>query len=565
MPAQVPHPAYNLMVATASPIRGLAELITRPPAWTRLEPQTESGNPDEWLATRIHDAAWMLGRQWQAGEFLGEDCGRPLSVEVTARCSQVTGFRPGRSDQGLTRTSLPPGAVIEPEVEREPWAKPGIADRATAGGALASALQAAGFAPTLPGFPDADLRAAEKGQSDPGWLLVARRSPDGEACATELEKGSPAWLSRAPAAALAAAKQWLEWYRQNVSDNSARTTSWQDPRFEYSFGLDTGTGPAARRLEAPLHDGGLVDWHSFELVPATAGTPADGVLRSARTHARRLRFAGMPEDRLWEFEDGFVNFGTMDVQANDLLRQCFLEFATLCGNDWLIAPLDLPRGALVEVTGVSYLTTFGETVTVGAATDVGRRGRFSMFTTNQTGKAVVTETAFLIPLGGRSAQEGPAREEVVFARDEAANMAWAIEVMVEGPDGLARDRRREPMAIQPIPQPTAGADLVYRLETDVPPWWVPLVPIPKPGLNGGFTLRKGSFSGTDSAAGRMLRPTPFDVFDEEVPREGVRVRRVPSLVRDEAGVLQRWIARRVAPAGGESASNLAYDNSVRPG
>ena len=94
---------------------------------------------------------------------------------------------------------------------------------------------------------------------------------------------------------------------------------------------------------------------------------------------------------------------------------------------------------------------------------------------------------------------------------------------------------------------------------------MPLVPIPKPGLNGGFTLRKGSFSGTDSAAGRMLRPTPFDVFDEEVPREGVRVRRVPSLVRDEAGVLQRWIARRVAPAGGESASNLAYDNSVRPG
>ncbi len=558
-------PSFAIMATQAFPFKGIVDLVTKPPAWTRLEPQSHSGNPDEWLATRIHDAAWMLGRQWQAGEFTGEDCGTPLSVEVTVRHRALAGFRPGRPDQGFARSAIAPGAVIEPEVEREPWAMPGIADRASAGCALAMTLAAAGVAAALPGFPEADLLAAEKDQSDPGWLLAARRSPDGEACAVALEAGAPAWLAGAPAATDAAAQQWLDWYRRNVSDNSARTTSWQDPRFEYSFSLDTGTGAAARRLHAPLHDGGLVDWHSFELEPAAAaaGGGAGSVSQSARSHAGRLRYAGMPADRLWEFEDGFVNFGKMDVQANDLIRQCFLEFATLCGNDWLIAPIDLPRGVLAEVTGVTYLTTFGETVTVQPASDVGRRGRFSMFTTNQTGKAVVTEAAFLIPPGGRSAQEGPAREDVVFARDEAANMAWAIEVMVERRDGLARDRRREPTVIAPTVQPIAGTDLVYRLETDVPPWWVPLVPVPKPGLDGGFTLRKGSFSETDSAVGRLLRPTPFDVFDEEVPREGVRVRRVPSLMRDELGVLQRWMARRVAPAGGESASNLAYDSTFR--
>ncbi|MDR7126398.1 hypothetical protein [Pseudotabrizicola sp. 4114] len=561
MCATVTHPTFDLMVERGFAFNDIIDILVKPVAWTRLEPQTRSGNPDAWLATKIHDAAWMLGRQWQAGEFLGEDCGTPLSVEVTVRHHALAGFRPGRLDQALKRTTLSPGAVIEPEVEREPWAMPGLADRATAGLALASALAASGANAALPGFSDADLTAAEKAGADPGWLLAARRSPDGEACALALEAGPPGWLSGAPAEANDAAKRWLEWYRRNVSDNVSLTTSWQNPRFEYSFALDTGTGAKARVLQAPLHDGGLIDWHTFELEPANPAAATAGEVQTARVHAGRLRYAGMPADRLWEFEDGFVNFGTMDVQANDLIRQCFLEFATLCGNDWLVAPIDLPRGVLAAVTGVSYRTTFGETVTVQAASDIGRRGRFSMFTTNQTGAAVVTEPMFLIPPGGRSAQEGPSREDVVFARDEMANMAWAIEVMVEGPDGLARDRRREATVMTPVPQPMPGADLVYRLETDVPPWWVPMVPVPKPGLTGGFSLRKGSFSDSDGARGRLLQPTPFDVFDEEVPREGVRVRRVPSVMRDEFGVLQRWIARRVGPAGGEAASNLAYDNT----
>lgn len=52
---------------------------------------------------------------------------------------------------------------------------------------------------------------------------------------------------------------------------------------------------------------------------------------------------------------------------------------------------------------------------------------------------------------------------------------------------------------------------------------------------------------------------------EEVPREGVRIRRVPSLLRDDQGRLQRWTARRVSAAWGESRSRLAYDVTEGPG
>ena len=138
MSGSIVHPTFEVMTLKPFPFKGIADIVTTPPAWTRLEPQSHSGNPDEWLATRIHDAAWMLGRQWQAGEFAGEDCGTPLSVEVTVRSRPVKGFRPGRLDQNLARSVLPQDAVIEPEVEREPWAMPGLADRATAGRTVAS-------------------------------------------------------------------------------------------------------------------------------------------------------------------------------------------------------------------------------------------------------------------------------------------------------------------------------------------------------------------------------------------------------------------------------------------
>ena len=89
-----------------------------------------------------------------------------------------------------------------------------------------------------------------------------------------------------------------------------------------------------------------------------------------------------------------------------------------------------------------------------------------------------------------------------------------------------------------------------------------MVPVPKG--SGGFFLRKGSFDGTDGARGRVLARLPFDLYDEEIPREGVRLVRVPSVLRDEQGRLTRWIARRVTTAWGEGRSRLAYDVTSGP-
>jgi hypothetical protein len=64
--------------------------------------------------------------------------------------------------------------------------------------------------------------------------------------------------------------------------------------------------------------------------------------------------------------------------------------------------------------------------------------------------------------------------------------------------------------------------------------------------------------------GILLRPQSALVLDdEEVPREGVRVQRVPALARKVDGSYMRWVTRTVTVGRGEGASGLAFDTAVR--
>lgn len=534
--------------------------VLAPPAWTRLEPQTLSGEPAQALAARVHDPLWLLARQWQFGEFDGEDAGTPVAVELAAGARSLSAFMP----EGHDARAIGPNDLIEPEAEAEPFTGATLRDRAEAGTLLAAMLADAG-ADIRPALVTACPLSVPADPSIPAmWLLLARGGIDGSTAAAQIEDDSflTSWAAGADATVQQAARDWLTWFRGNIEPAAKLGDCWQQARLEYGFSVRAGLGDDQRALRADAHDGGSVDWFSFDHDAAAriavdadpAAAPPTQV--AATVHATPLRYAGMPTTRLWRFEDGQVNFGMVEVQPHDLTRVAFLDFATVHADDWLIAPLDVPRGALIEMASVVYRTTFNERITV---TD-GNTGieDFELFTLDAPGG---TLRGLLVPPGGRNVMEGAAIEEVVFARDETANMVWAIEKRVQSPTGDSRERRLEP---QPSDEfTTAGAtDLTYRLETEVPGWWIPMVPVAN-GNSGGFHLRKGSFTDQDASLGRILAPMPLDMFEEEVPREGVVVRRVPALVRDNQGHLRRWIARRVSVARGEANSALAWDSALR--
>jgi len=167
--------------------------------------------------------------------------------------------------------------------------------------------------------------------------------------------------------------------------------------------------------------------------------------------------------------------------------------------------------------------------------------------------------------------EGAAIEDVLFARDEQANLVWGVERVVEAPDGRGRDRNDEwlPLAaaLDP-PPPPSPAPLAYRLMSAVPTHWIPFVAVHDSAENRGVRLERAAMLRLDAdppapipPVGRVLEPETkqYVVFEEEVPREGIRIRRVPVLCRSVDGRTYAWTSRRRTIGRGEQSSGLAFD------
>ena len=82
----------------------------------RLEPTPRATGIEEGLAARIHDPLWLLTRQWQLGEFHGQDAGTPAIVEVAGKTTVIDAWRGGQQatwadfDSAVT----PLDALVEP-------------------------------------------------------------------------------------------------------------------------------------------------------------------------------------------------------------------------------------------------------------------------------------------------------------------------------------------------------------------------------------------------------------------------------------------------------------------
>ncbi len=83
----------------------------------RTEPRGTSGTLEAGFAARLGDPLWMLGRQWQLGELLGEDAGSPVGADLDAETATISrgGYlsnsgsvrmcrRPARTTRARTRS-----------------------------------------------------------------------------------------------------------------------------------------------------------------------------------------------------------------------------------------------------------------------------------------------------------------------------------------------------------------------------------------------------------------------------------------------------------------------------
>src|SRR6185312_16663969 len=70
----------------------LAQKIITPTVvmWNRLEGRPRRPDFSRALKAEVRDPLWMLTRQWQMGEFIGEDAGSPVTAKVAWNTDEVT-------------------------------------------------------------------------------------------------------------------------------------------------------------------------------------------------------------------------------------------------------------------------------------------------------------------------------------------------------------------------------------------------------------------------------------------------------------------------------------------
>lgn len=575
-------------------------------SWTRLEPHARVDDLELGLRTglqaRVDDALWLLGRQWQIGELHGEDAGSPVAARVVAEAARVSRWRPGGGQALDVPAHVPLEALAERETIFPPLGAPvALRDRRLAAEA---GLQFLRYVAARLGHPDRadDYRkryldvyalpppTGEERLSLPAETvrfldLVAGRAPDGSRLYADLwvalppARGGQGRLPDRPpvagseqAAITAAIGDWFGWVDSLFSDARGAASAWDGPRLEYSFAVAARTSGGEVVLEAREYDGNRLDWYSFAPGAAGeslgAGGPATPVGRSVVPSP--ASYPGMPAPRWWELESSRVDFGGVEAGPSDLLRLLFVEFALVYGNDWFVLPVDrLPVGSVCRLDSLVVTDTFGvETEVTPFTGDVGAGEAWRMFRlTGGPGDLLFNPGALPSSLVSQPL------EEVLFTRDELANLAWVVERVVEGPGGRPVDRleayqarrgREDAAAPPPEPLPPGTPALAYRLATSVPPYWIPFVPTLERNAGGQVVAKRLVRAALPDGAGpqgELLEAgeASFALYDEEVPRAGVRATRTWEYARGSDGSTHLWRGRRTAIGQGASSSGLRFD------
>jgi hypothetical protein len=581
--------------------------------WNRLEGRQRTTNMANALRAELHDALWMLTRQWQMGEYKGDDAGSPVIAAPIVTHSPLERFQSGTSAAQDFDLNIPFEAKVEAlplEFQRKGlsvsldlrmqmgrhWLKLLV----PLGDHKARYIELYAIDPVDPAnrqhasiaaHPEAlQLFSAATGRLMDGYKFYQYLTEQGGKAADGLV------VNAAEADKINdLGKLFLSWFaRQYTQPAEQSASAWEAERLEYRFSLAAQATGGEKRLNADEYFNGKLDWFNYDI---DSDGPRLGAIAKPETRVNALlpsplTFPGMPNTRWWAFEDGKINLGKIAVSSTDLGRMAFLEFSLLYANDWYLSPLTLPAGAAAEVHGVAVTNVFGERFWVkpaGQGIDDDWQ-RWTMFTNSIRGKGrAIADTGILTPPVVPKIQQGKPLDEVRLTRDEMANMVWAIECTIPLPTGrskpgreAARELRQyfEKLVSTVPPATTPSAPLRYDVMSAVAEHWIPFVSARQEGSNRLTRLQRGSMlriiEGEQGLPHRIVprtgllrqgldfkNPEPYFLEEEEVPRAGLKVTRAFRRTRWRFGQTFVWLGAQKVVGRGEGNSGLTFDRLVK--
>ncbi len=438
--------------------------------WNRLEGRPRTLNFSRALKAEVRDALWMLTRQWQMGEFMGDDAGSPIFAKLHLSTTRLTQYQPdGFPAEGFDETT-----PLEATVERRPipfrlneqdlaldlrllmgrqWLK--LLNTVTTNAADHQKFMDA-YSIDLPD-PDDPADAAICAHADvwATFAAVAGKRMDGATLYFYLKEDVSHHASDGITLSNPGKKsdvdtlgdRFMQWFEKlYFQPPDADTDAWLPDRLEYQFAVSAPDGDGEKVLSAEEYYHGRLDWYNFDIDPERQSLDGPVAPDPQKTDTKTfipapLIFDGMPNTRWWTFEDRRTNFGDIKPDTTDIAKLMLMEFALVYANDWFLLPYALPVGSISNIRGMAVSNVFGERTWIEAAgsgpDDAWQR--WSIFTLNTKGnQGESADTSMLLLPTVPKIQEGKPREDVMLIRDEVANMVWGIEKMVPLPTGDSR-------------------------------------------------------------------------------------------------------------------------------
>lgn len=590
--------------------------------WNRLEGRPRTERFDRALRAEVRDPLWMLMRQWQLGEFRGDDAGSPVLAQVRVETTRLAKYQAAGGAVEPFDDTVPLEARVEQLAIPLEQAGQEIAldvrllagrhwtklIRTLAPAAVPQFVGTYGIHSPDPLLPS-DAPTCAHPEAWSSFAAAATRRMDGVKL-YEYLTSAPAHRASDGIAALAGleaqsdviATRFVAWF-DRLFYQPTQPSAWLADRLEYQFACSAVTPDAEKVLAADGYYHGHLDWYNFDVdtsrssLGAPAAVPEVPLDITLTMLPTQVTFNGMPNTRWWAFEDGRTNFGDVKPDTTDLAKLLLIEFGLVYANDWFLVPFTVSAGSLARVRGIVVTNVFGERVWIEGAGrgDDDAWQRWAMFLMSVKGRShEAADLTLLIPPAAMQVAEGQPLDEIMFARDEMANMVWGVEASIPLPSGLSKrgaeaaaetraffQRDAERLLGAPLTAPpfAEGAKIRYSVMSSVPEHWIPMIPVHVPGEVRETQLQRAGMlrviSGDPaipqvvSPRTSLLRagldavlPAPYFLHEEEVSRAGVRVTRSFQRTRWHGGRAWVWLGVRKQTGRGEGSSGLAFDRIV---
>lgn len=551
----------------------------------RLEGRSRDPDNEPGLEMRIADPLWMLGRQWQFGEFQGEDNGSPIQIKVNRRKEQ-TGFYslPG-DNQHRELGNMP----LEAKVEATEVKPLDLRSKVRVGQQFENLIRQHFSKSQATRYIN---RLRREFPLDPEGPLDEKSRRFFDLMAGNVIDGGELWEliqeNKFPTASFRAlddlSLQLNHWYEQLFVESTPG--AWNSQQLIHQFSVH---GQKDIHLHAPDYQSGHLDWYSFG--KAEIGIdPAQETTDSKTFMPVRVSFSAMPDKRLFSFEDNKFDLSGMEVEQADLIRMMLIDFSLVTGSDWFTIPIEMELGELCWIKHIEVTDVFGVTTIIKTdkdtsqfldknplkVWDVFKTRPFDLLQKRKQDELYQKEEHFLyLPPVASYQQESRPLEELLFLRDEHANMVWAIEKTIRNElgkptDGYDLHLELNGPFLPPEEENSPSGIPRFVLATPVPTNWIPYLPAHIGDSDTDIELirammlrneRRGIPEDIDPIS-QLAREDLLTIREEAIPRAGVRVQLTRQRLRWTDGKTYIWQGRKVLAGKGEGSSGLSFDQLV---